>query len=65
MSDERLLKLRDVEALVALKRTAIYEMARAGRFPAPVKLSSRCARWKQSDVQRWLRDLTAVRGEAS
>ena len=33
-----------------LNRQAVWEWARAGRFPKPVRLSPQCSRWRGSDV---------------
>lgn len=54
-SGEHLLRLRQVEARVGLKKTAIYQRISAGTFPAPVKLSPKAARWSSSEIEAWLR----------
>ncbi len=51
---ERLLRLHDVEALVGLRRSAIYEAVKRGEFPAPIKLSRRAVCWPQSSIQQWI-----------
>ena len=51
-----LLRLRDVEALVGIKRTQIYRLIAAARFPAQVSLGESAARWVAHEVQEWLRD---------
>lgn len=52
---ERLLRRGDVENLIGLRRSKLYEMVRAGEFPAPVKLSSRAVAWRASEVQSWIK----------
>lgn len=52
---ERLLRRGDVENLIGLRRSKLYEMVRAGEFPAPVKLSSRAVAWRASEVQAWIK----------
>ncbi|WP_225198080.1 AlpA family phage regulatory protein [Gluconobacter oxydans] len=43
----------------------LYRKIKAGRFPAPIQLSVRCVRWRESDVARWLNSLpTSVPSEA-
>lgn len=32
----------------------LWRMVRAGKFPAPVKLSVRVTAWKCSDIRKWL-----------
>ena len=51
----RLLRLREVELLVGLKRTQIYRLIRLGKFPAPAPLGERAARWVAHEVEAWLR----------
>ena len=51
---DALLILEATQARVGLGRSTIYAMVKAGTFPAPVKLSPRCVRWRASDVSAWL-----------
>lgn len=53
---ESLLRLQDVEARVALKRTAIYKMIALGLFPQPVKIDdeSPAVRWVSSEIDAWI-----------
>jgi predicted DNA-binding transcriptional regulator AlpA len=43
-------------AIVGLKKSALFARIRAGRFPAPLRLSGRCSRFRVSDVREYLRD---------
>lgn len=47
---------QEVETLTTLSRTTIYERGRAGTFPAPVSLGSKCTGWRCSEVNAWLDD---------
>jgi len=49
-----LLTIRTVRALVAMSPATIYRRLAEGNFPAPVRLSSRCTRWRAGDVTAWL-----------
>jgi prophage regulatory protein len=51
---DRLLRRSDVEDLVALKRSAIYELMSENKFPRPLKVAGRAVRWRQSDIQEWI-----------
>jgi prophage regulatory protein len=51
---DALLSFRKVAATVDLSRSTVYAMMAAGRFPRPVKLSTRCVRWRSSDVSAWV-----------
>jgi len=51
---ERLLRLRDVLAIVGLSRAHVYNLVKQELFPRPIALGSNCARWVQSEVQTWV-----------
>lgn len=55
---ERLLKLPEVESIVGLRKSSIYEMM--GRtppaFPVAVKISRRAVCWPASQIERWVQD---------
>ncbi|NMM78570.1 hypothetical protein B2J88_32670 [Rhodococcus sp. SRB_17] len=48
------LRIGTVEVLVGLKRSAIYDHIKAGKFPAPLKLGARCSRWKSDSIRAYL-----------
>lgn len=54
---ERLLKITDVIALVQRGRTAIYADVRAGKFPKPVHAGPNATRWRESDLDAWMKAL--------
>lgn len=45
-----------VEAVAGYKTSAIYARAKARTFPAPLRLSYKCSRWRAGDIRRWLKD---------
>lgn len=47
---EALLSIRKVLAIRGIGRSRHYEDVAAGRYPSPVKLSLRCARWPAGEV---------------
>ena len=51
---DRLLRLPEVEALVGLKKSAIYARQKTGEFPPCVKLGPRAAAWPESEVRNWI-----------
>ena len=53
-NSERLLSLREVERLTGLRSSAIYLRVSRGEFPQPLRISSRCSRWKESEVAEWI-----------
>lgn len=50
----RLIRLPDVEALTGCKKSTIYLLLREGRFPKPVRLSSRLVAWSEAAVLDWI-----------
>jgi prophage regulatory protein len=55
----RLLPLDAVLEQVSLSKTALYDLIRAGYFPAPVKIG-RSARWLSSDVDAFVLRVAAA-----
>ena len=51
---ERLIRRREVEAIVGLKTTSIYKHMKAGTFPRPVQVSAGAVRWRLSDINAWI-----------
>jgi predicted DNA-binding transcriptional regulator AlpA len=65
VSEERSCKLLtgdDVRALTELANTSLYERIRDGSFPKPLKIG-RSSRWLLSEVEAWVRRLTAERDQ--
>tara|TARA_Y100000310_G_C20406191_1_gene679785 strand:- start:488 stop:736 length:249 start_codon:yes stop_codon:yes gene_type:complete len=60
----RLLDEKSVLNITSLPRSTMYELLKAGSFPAQVDIMDpatgqrkRIARWRQSDVERWINGL--------
>jgi predicted DNA-binding transcriptional regulator AlpA len=47
-------------AIVPISSATFWRKVRAGKFPAPVKLSERVTAWRAEDVRQWL-DALATR----
>ena len=41
----------------------LWRMVKAGKFPAPVKLSERVTAWRVEDVRAWMHSRSAVLGD--
>jgi len=55
VQDEALIDVQTVLALTGFKSTTpIYTRVREGTFPPPIRLSSRCSRWKLRAVRDWV-----------
>lgn len=56
-----ILRRRQVEQRVGLKRSTIYELLAANDFPRPVRLGARSVGWVEAEISAWLRDRVAAR----
>ena len=55
MENESLLRLPAVTARVGYGRSSIYNLIKAGSFPAPVKLAGGGAvAWRASEISAWV-----------
>ena len=55
-AEDRLITDKEVAHLLGASRSWPWKLVRAGKFPAPVKLSARCTRWRLSVVREWMAD---------
>jgi predicted DNA-binding transcriptional regulator AlpA len=53
--EERMLRIAETAHMVALGKSTIYTLIRAGRFPPPTKHTARASVWKLSEVQAFIR----------
>lgn len=60
-----LLSMKDVCQRTSLSRTAINNMRSKGRFPPPVYLGERRIAFVAAEVDQWIADRIASRGEKS
>ena len=51
---EHLLRLREILKRTGLSRSSLYEQVSEGKFPEPVKISSRSVAWVESEVDSWI-----------
>lgn len=58
-ADERLLRMRDVVALVGMGKSEVYKRVTLGTFPAPVVVAPHVSRWVASEVQQWIAERVA------
>jgi prophage regulatory protein len=49
-----LMAMPALRAVTGLSTPTIYRKMAAGDFPAGVKLSARCTRWRSDEVAAWL-----------
>jgi prophage regulatory protein len=53
---DRILRLTSVLDRTGLKRSTLYRKMESGSFPRQLKLSARCAGWRESAVTEWMRN---------
>lgn len=58
---DRLIDLKEVMHQVGIGKTKIYARLKRKEFPAPVKLGF-ATRWSQVEVQAWIEEQKAARG---
>lgn len=46
---EQLLTVKQVANMLGIGKSTVWELARTGKLPKPIKLSSRITRWRMSD----------------
>jgi prophage regulatory protein len=51
---DRILRDPEVRKRSGLSRTTRWRLIRAGKFPAPVKLTEYAVGWRESDIDGWL-----------
>ena len=62
---DKLLRRHHVEGLTTLSRSTIYRMVADGSFPAPLQISERSVRWRESEIREWLNSRERASGNLS
>ncbi len=55
INSEKLVDLNYIKTTTSLSRTRIWQLEKAGQFPQGRRLTKRCVRWLESDIQSWVR----------
>ena len=45
---KRMIRRRDVESMIGLSKSTIYDMMKRGEFPKPVRVGKRAVAWSES-----------------
>jgi prophage regulatory protein len=64
LSRPRSLRLPQVVVMTGLKKTTIYALQKAGRFPHSVPLTTTAVGWLEAEVEDWLAKRAAARVSA-
>jgi|GEM_PF-669668 len=51
-----LIRIAEVSKITTLSKSQIYKLARAGKFPAPIKLSENTSVWDSTAVYQFIDD---------
>jgi prophage regulatory protein len=54
----RLLRLPDVKSATGLSKSTTYARMSEGNFPKQISIGPRLVVWLESDIQRWIANLT-------
>lgn len=54
--NDALISVRRVEQDCGFSKTTIYRLMKRGQFPKPAKRAGRSVRWRNSEVQQWVRN---------
>ncbi|AAO56907.1 putative DNA-binding protein [Pseudomonas syringae pv. tomato] len=55
---DRLLRLDEVLHTTGLGRNTVYRRIREGTFPKQVRIGPNSVAWRQSEIARWITDLS-------
>jgi prophage regulatory protein len=55
------LRKKQVLEAIGLSASTIFALQKAGKFPAPIRLSQRATGWLSADIERWIEARAAER----
>lgn len=55
-NNDRILRIKTVLDRTGLSRSTMYRKIQEGTFPKQVRIAARCAGWRESAVNGWLRN---------
>jgi prophage regulatory protein len=55
-NNDRILRIRTVLDRTGLSRSTLYRKVQNGTFPKQVQISTRCAGWRESSVNAWMKN---------
>jgi len=53
---DRILRINTVLERTGLSRSTLYRKVQNGSFPRQISISTRCAGWRESAVNEWMRN---------
>ncbi|MEG3086750.1 helix-turn-helix transcriptional regulator [Sphingomonas sp. PB4P5] len=64
-SCDRIIRLKEVLQKTGLSRSTLYRKVALRTFPKQIAISTRCAGWRESDLNEWLRNPMAYEQPAN
>ena len=58
--DDPILRMRDVEKSVGLKKPTIYKLIKQSQFPSPINLGGRASGWLLAEINQWKAERIAI-----
>jgi prophage regulatory protein len=58
---QAILRRPQVERLTGLRRSSLYALVQAGKFPRPIKLSEKAVGWLELEIVEWQQRRVAER----
>jgi prophage regulatory protein len=55
-NSDRILRIKSVLDRTGLSRSTLYRKIQEGSFPKQVRIGIRCAGWRESAINEWLRN---------
>ena len=56
MSEIKLYRMIEVVRITGLRPSTVYKQIREGRFPKPVKITSRTSAWTNTSIDEWIEE---------
>lgn len=61
---ERILRKKELLAMLGLSDPTVYRMEKTGRFPKRLRLGGNSCGWLQSEIDGWIAARAAARSDA-
>jgi prophage regulatory protein len=59
---DALIDVKEASRIAGISRTEVWRQVKAGTFPKPARLGSRCTRYSLSEVSEWVRQSVGREG---
>lgn len=53
---DRIIRINAVLERTGLSRSTLYRKINGGQFPKQIRISERCAGWRESEINAWMRN---------